>query len=102
MQALGAKASLFAQQKMPLSHRRGIKAKATAREEVRRKEAQENGVILERASKGKRSDIGKRDRGVGTPAVGKFAGGTLKLSRKDIHEINGPRQAIRGKRKGKR
>jgi hypothetical protein len=102
MQALGAKASLFTQQKMPLSHRRGIKAKATAREEVRRKEAQENGIILERASKGKRSDLEKRDRGVGTPAVGKFAGGTLKLSRKDIHEINGPRQAIRGKRKGKR
>jgi hypothetical protein len=102
MQALGAKSSLFAQQKMPLAHRRGIKAKAVMREEVRRKEARENGVILEKPSKGKRSDTGKRDRSIGTPSVGKFAGGTLKLSRKDIHEINGPRQAVRGKRKGKR
>lgn len=102
MQALGAKASLFAQQRMPLAHRRGIAAKAVMREEVRRKEAQENGVILEKASKVKRGDAGKRDRGIGTPAVGKFAGGTLKLSRKDIHEINGPRQVVRGRRKGKR
>jgi hypothetical protein len=102
LQALGAKASVFAQQKMPLAHRRGIKAKAIMREEVRRKEAQENGVILERASRSKRIDTRKRDRGIGTPAVGKFAGGTLKLSQKDIHEINGPRQAVRGTRKGKR
>jgi hypothetical protein len=102
MQALGAKASLLAQQKMPLAQRRGIKAKAVMKEEVRRKEAQENGVILERASKSKQSDSRKRDRGIGTPAVGKFAGGTLKLSRKDIHEINGPRQAVRGRRRGKR
>ena len=102
MQSLGAKASLFDQQKMPLSHRRGIKAKAATREEARRKEAQENGVILERASKGKQGEARKRDRGVGAPAVGRFSGGTLKLSRKDIHEINGPRQTIRGKRRGKR
>jgi Domain of unknown function (DUF4602) len=102
MQALGAKASLFVQQKMPLSHRRGIKAKAVMREGLRRKEAQENGVVLERASKGKQGDTRKRDRGIGTPAVGKFDGGTLKLSRKDIHEINGPMQTIRGRRKGKR
>ena len=102
MQALGSKASLFAQHKMPLAHRRGIKAKVVMREEVRRKEAQENGVILEKASKGKQGDTRRRDRGIGTPTVGKFAGGTLKLSRKDLHEINGPRQALRGRRKGKR
>ena len=102
MQALGAKASLFAQQKMPLSHRRGIQAKKVTREEVRRNEAQENGVILERATKDKQGDIRKRERGIGTAAVGKFSGGTLKLSRRDIHEINGPRQVVRGKRKGKK
>lgn len=102
VQSLGAKTSLFAQQKMPLAHRRGIKAKAAMREEVRRKEAQENGVILEKANKGKQSETRRRDRGIGTPGVGKFAGGTLKLSRKDIHEINGLRQAARGRRKGRR
>jgi hypothetical protein len=87
---------------MPLAHRRGINAKVVMREEVRRKEAQENGIILERASKVKRNDTTRRDRGIGTPAVGRFTGGTLKLSRKDIHEINGPRQVVRGRRKGKR
>jgi hypothetical protein len=102
MQALGAKTSLFTQQKMPLAHRRGIEAKAQMQEEMRRKEAQENGVILERASKGKRNDTVKRDRAIGTPAIGRFTGGTLKLSRKDINEINGPRRVVSGRRKGKR
>jgi hypothetical protein len=85
-----------------MAHRRGIKAKALMRDEARRKEAQENGIVLEKASKGKRNGAVKRDRAIGTPAVGTFVGGTLKLSRKDIHEINGPRSVATGKRKGKR
>ena len=102
MQALGAKTSLFTQRKMPMAHRRGIKAKALMRDEARRKEAQENGIVLEKASKGKPNGTVKRDRAIGTPAVGTFVGGTLKLSRKDIHEINGARPVATGKRKGKR
>ncbi len=102
MQLVGSKASLFAQQKMPLAHRKGMQAKAFMRGELRRKEAKENGVILEKATKSKINGFAKRERGIGAPAVGKFVGGTLKLSRKDLHEINGPREAVRGKRKGRR
>lgn len=101
MQAAGAKTSLFKQEKMPLSHRKGIQAKKVMREDTRRRDAQENGIILERAVTVKQNGTTKRERGVGAPAVGRFAGGTLKLSRKDVYEINGPRQATRGKRKGR-
>ena len=64
-----------------MSHRKGIVAKKTEKEETRRKEARENGIILEKA-KMKKSIEGKRDRGVGAPGVGKFSGGTLNLSKK--------------------
>ena len=88
-----------------MSHRRGIIAKRSDREEKRRKEARENGVILEKAQMGAKKSTGKRDRGVGAPGVGKFSGGTLKLSKKDIFEIEGPRKSngTRGGRgRGKR
>lgn len=89
IQSLGGKFSLFTQSKMPPSHRRGIAAKAQLRESNRRKEAKENGIILEKEAKSKRSRKTKRDRGIGGPAIGKFQGGTLKLSRKDISSIRG-------------
>ena len=81
---------------MPMSHRKGIIAKQSEREDTRRREARENGIILEKA-KMKKSSEGKRDRGVGAPGVGKFSGGTLKLSKKDISEIEGPRRGFAGK-----
>lgn len=78
---------------MPITHRKGIVAKETEKEDKRRREARENGIILERAKmKGKVGNDGKRDRGVGAPAVGKFSSGTLKLSKKDIHDIEGPKR----------
>jgi hypothetical protein len=102
LQTLGAKTSLLRQQKMPLSHRKGIIAKQGEREEKRRREARENGIILEKATLGtKKSKVGKRDRGVGGPGVGKFSGGTLTLSKKDIFDIEGPRSAGRGGRGGR-
>ena len=82
---------------MPLSHRKGIKAKAAAIETRRRADAKENGIILERPSLGTKSRAARRERGVGRPAVGKFAGGTLKLNRKDLQAIQGPKST--GKRK---
>lgn len=90
---------------MPMSHRRGIIAKQSDREEKRRKEARENGIILEKAQMGaKKGSGGKRDRGVGVPGVGKLSGGTLKLSKKDIFEIEGPQKSdgARGGRGGGR
>jgi hypothetical protein len=84
------------QEKMPMSHRRGITAKNSEREEKRRKEAKENGIVLEKA-KMKKGSEGKRDRGVGAPGIGKFSGGTLNLSKKDISEIEGPRRSFAGR-----
>lgn len=89
MQSLGAKTSLFTQAKMPLSHRRGIIAKAAQKEAKRRKEAKENGIILEKEARQRHVKSVKRDRGVGGPTVGKFKNGELKLSRRDIRDIQG-------------
>jgi hypothetical protein len=87
-------------QTMPLSHRRGMQAKAEAREKMRRDEARENGVVLERAAKGKvrgAEKKGRRERGVGGPGVGRFRGGMLTLSRRDVRAIEGPRERAGGK-----
>ncbi|KAJ5099363.1 hypothetical protein N7532_006364 [Penicillium argentinense] len=74
MQELGAKTSLY-KQKMPDAHRRGINAKAASKDEKRRREAKENGIILERPSKvTKSNNNGRRERGVGGSSIGKFSG----------------------------
>lgn len=104
MQSLGAKTSLYKQQNMPDSHRRGIKAKAAAKEEKRRKEAKENGIILEKPAKVNKSSAGRRDRGIGGSSIGKFSGGTLNLSKQDLHVMQGPKgRSEKGKgKKGRR
>ncbi|KAF2768693.1 hypothetical protein EJ03DRAFT_351887 [Teratosphaeria nubilosa] len=103
LQDLGAKQAISVQDKMPLAHRKGIKAKAANREVSRRKEAAENGIVLERArNAAKASSSQKRDRGIGAPSVGKFRGGMLKLSSRDVRSIEGPKQkAGRGQSKGR-
>jgi len=102
LRMLGSKTSLFNQEKMPLSHRKGISAKAAMREALRRKDAQENGVVLEKATKIGKGMEKKRERGVDVPAVGKFRGGTLKLSRKDVHDIQGSGRPSGSGKKGRR
>ena len=98
LQAVGAKTSILKQEKMPMSHRKGIKAKQSKHEERRRKEARENGIILEKAKiSAKTSWQQKRERGVGGPGVGKFTGGTLQLSKKDILDIEGPKRRTAAK-----
>ncbi|KAJ5689599.1 hypothetical protein N7462_003991 [Penicillium macrosclerotiorum] len=87
MQSLGAKDSLYKQKNMPDSHRRGIKEKAALKDEKRRREAKENGIILERPSKVSKSNTGRRERGVGGSSIGKFSGGTLNLSKQDLHSM---------------
>jgi len=113
IQSLGSKESLFTQEKMPLSHRRGIAAKAASRQALRRKEAKENGIILEKASssngsssitgksRGKSSGV-RRERAVDVPAVGRFRGGTLKLSRHDVLDIQGSGQSGKRRKKASR
>ena len=98
LQSLGLKGSMFHQEKMPLAHRRGILAKAAERETGRRKEAQQNSIILEKATGRSRTKALRRDRAVDVPAVGRFRGGTLRLSKKDVLDIQGPaRSGPRGK-----
>lgn len=106
LQALGAKVSILEQAKMPMSHRKGITAKRNEKESKRRKEALENGIILERArATSTRAEDklknAKRDRGIGAPGVGKFRGGTLSLSKGDIRDIQGPKRGGRGGKRGR-
>ncbi|KUM62049.1 hypothetical protein ACN42_g5039 [Penicillium freii] len=103
MQSLGAKTSLYAQTKMPTAHRRGIKAKAASKEDRRRQEAKENGIILEKPSKvQKSSNNGRRERGVAGSSVGKFSGGTLNLNKDDIDRVQASgRRMMGGRGRGK-
>lgn len=55
IQALGSKGSILKQEKMPMNIRKGKEAAAAGREFKRRKEARENGIILERATTGKKT-----------------------------------------------
>lgn len=101
MQELGAKTSLY-KQKMPDAHRRGINAKAAAKDEKRRREAKENGIILERPSKVSKSSNERRERGVGGSSIGKFSGGTLNLSKQDLFSMKSTRgSSSRGGRGGR-
>ena len=97
---MGAKGSVFTQKSMPLFMRKGMMKKSAEKDEKRRSEARENGIILERIKGGKagkeRRPQERRERGVGAPAVGRFEGGTLKISKRDVYEIEGPK-----KREGK-
>lgn len=99
---LGGKTSIFAQKNMPRSHRVGIAKKKEDRERERRKEAKENGVVLERV---RREEVNggaeRRERGVGAPAVGRFSGGTLRLSKRDVEGITGPKSSGRGGKGGR-
>jgi hypothetical protein len=105
LQSLGAKGSVFSQKKMPMAQRKHMIQKARMTDEKRRAEAKEAGVILERPTMntipGKRDQNRKRDKAVGLPSVGKFRGGTLSLSKKDVRSITGSGSGPKGKGKGK-
>lgn len=100
IQALGSKTSILKQEKMPMHIRKGITAAATAREAKRRREAKENGVILEREAPKKSKRDRRRDPGVDRPGVGRLTGASLKLSERDIKSIEGTRDTFgrRGRR----
>lgn len=84
---------------MPLAHRKGILAKSASKEDKRRKEAAENGIVLERAKAVTgRGAVQKRLRSVGGPTVGRFKGGTLRLSERDVRGIEGPKRGGSGGR----
>lgn len=105
--ALGSKGSIYKQAKMPMAHRKGIVAAAETREARRRREARENGIVLEKPTVGvhegwtglksknkKTKGTGAggsrmRDAAVDAPAVGKLRNGMLQLSKKDVQTIQG-------------
>jgi hypothetical protein len=104
---LGGKKSHLAQERMPIAFRKGMVSKASEREDKRRTEAKENGIILERfgaksagGGAGAATRGGGRERkkaiGTGAPDVGTYRGATLRLSKNDIKGIEGS-----GKRGGK-
>ncbi|KAF1851210.1 uncharacterized protein K460DRAFT_361975 [Cucurbitaria berberidis CBS 394.84] len=98
LQSLGAKASVFAQKKMPMAQRKHEIQKARLIEEKRRAHAKAAGIVLERENKVVKKDVDrKRERGVGGPSIGRFRGGTLSLSKQDVHSITG---GSKGKGKG--
>jgi hypothetical protein len=81
--------------------RKGVNALASARETKRRREAKENGVILEREAPKKTKGGGKRKEfGLDRPGVGRMSGANLKLSDRDIKSIEGTRDTFgrRGRR----
>jgi hypothetical protein len=98
---MGSKDSIFKQQKMPMSHKKGIVEKAVLREDKRRKEAKENGIVLERKGGKARRRGGKREAEVDGPSVGRWKEGMLKLSGKDIRDIQGPKERMKGKNRGR-
>ncbi|KAB8297345.1 hypothetical protein EYC80_002691 [Monilinia laxa] len=61
VQALGGKTSIHKQESMPMNMRKGIVRKAEEKEEKRRREAKENGIVLETKG-GKGGGNGGRER----------------------------------------
>lgn len=78
----------------------GIKAKKEKVNMLRRKEARENGIVLEKEkSKGPSKDEERRKRSREmapgfAPAVGRFKNGALVLSKKDVRDIEGRPKGI--------
>lgn len=106
LQRLGSKGSIFAQQKMPMGMRKGISAVREAKEERRRREARENGIVLEKAAAQGAGKKGKRPKGVAVdmPGMGRFKDGELRLSKSEVRavEMEGMRMDNGGKRRRRR
>jgi hypothetical protein len=104
VQALGAKGSILSQSKMPMSMRKGIVGAAATKEGKRRREARENGIILERETK--KAKITKRkgrgDRPVDLPAVGRLRGAELRVSAREAKAISDSVKAPAGRQKKSR
>ena len=76
--------------------------KARLAEAKRRAEAKENGIVLEKEERKRVGGKAKRERGVGGAAVGRFKGGTLVLSKKDVASITGGGRGKGGRGRGRR
>ncbi|KAL9060769.1 MAG: hypothetical protein Q9162_000473 [Coniocarpon cinnabarinum] len=104
--SLGARDSVLKQRNVPAVIRNGIKNKGREREDKRRREARENGIVLEKAAtERKERDERRRERSVGNPSVGKFKGGMLTVGKRDLGRLTTPKamkrggKVVRGKRR---
>ena len=85
-----------------MNMRKGITRHREEREAKRRREAKENGIILERPEVKKKKGGGgggKRDGGVDRPGIGRMRGAELRISEADVRKIEGSRDAF-GRRGG--
>lgn len=75
---------------MPMAARKGMDAAKRTREEKRRKNAKEAGIVLEKEVRVKKMTEREkaRDKGFG-PSIGRFKNGTLVLSKRDVMDIEG-------------
>ena len=87
---------------MPMAMRKGMAKKKGEREDKRRREAKEAGVVLERAVKVRKQRVRDKEGDVGRPGVGRMKGGMLRLSERDVRSIEGRRGRGRGGRGGRR
>lgn len=94
-----------------MAMRKGIETAKKEREERRRKEALENGIVLERKAGGAGPKDRKRRRdgaAVDMPGIGRMKGAELRLSEKDIRSMEsgggfrGGSRGRGGKSRGKR
>lgn len=109
MQNLSAKESSFKQKSMPIAMRKGIVKAGVDKEARRRREAKECGVILETAkSSGDRrrpassTNGNRRSKDVGLPGVGRMRGAELRISARDIRDVEGRRSTGGEKRRKRR
>ncbi|CAZ84767.1 unnamed protein product [Tuber melanosporum] len=99
IQALGGK-DITIQKNVPMAIRKGIAAAREERELKRRKNAKEAGIVLERDTTRKKISKKRQDRGGFGPSIGRFKGGALVLSKRDVMDIEG-RSGSGGGRGGK-
>ncbi|KAK3295937.1 uncharacterized protein B0H64DRAFT_159442 [Chaetomium fimeti] len=104
VQALGAKQSILSQSKMPMSMRKGIVGAAAVKEDKRRREARENGIILEREAKKPKitKKKGRGERPVDLPGVGRMKGAELRVSAREARDIAASVRAPAGRGRGRK
>lgn len=83
-----------------MSMRKGITAAKVAGEAKRRKEAKENGVILEREVGNKKmKKRPQRDDAVDRPGIGRMKGAQLRISERDVKSIENTRDTFGRRRR---
>lgn len=104
-QALGSKSSIYKQDNVPMKLRQKTIARAEEKEAKRRQEARENGIILEREkTKGHSGSKAKKRRkggdiAVDRPGVGRLRGAELRISERDVRQIENTRDTFGRRRR---